>query len=346
MSVYKPKNSPYWHYDFQIRGRRIHGTTGQASKTAARRVETLERQRAAEPAARQPITLDDAAGAYFSRQIEGRSIAPTTDYQIANLIHGLGGGALLSEIGQEAVARYTMRRRRAVADTSVNREIEVLRAIWYFARDVLDRDTGRAPNWGKLFFREPEPTKRELSDAEETRLMKALRPDLRPLIAFALATGLRLDGCLSLRWSDIDMAALTLSTRGKGGKTLIKPITRRIAALLSAQPRTGATVFTYVCQKSRAGRRKGERYPLTKTGWRRAWAAALAEAEIESLRFHDLRHTFATRLLRASGNLGLVQKALDHSDISTSTRYAHVLDEDLRAGMAAMEGVPKIRRAK
>jgi integrase len=47
------------------------------------------------------------------------------------------------------------------------------------------------------------------------------------------------------------------------------------------------------------------------------------------LRFHDLRHTTATRLLRGTGNLKLVQRALNHRDIATTSRYAHVLDTEV-----------------
>ena len=53
-------------------------------------------------------------------------------------------------------------------------------------------------------------------------------------------------------------------------------------------------------------------------------------------RFHDLRHDFATKLLRETGNLKLVQKALNHASIKTTTRYAHVLDEEVADGMEAV----------
>ena len=58
------------------------------------------------------------------------------------------------------------------------------------------------------------------------------------------------------------------------------------------------------------------------------------------MRFHDLRHDFATKLLRHSGNLRLVQKALGHASIKTTERYAHVLDSEVAE---AMEAVAKSR---
>jgi integrase len=51
------------------------------------------------------------------------------------------------------------------------------------------------------------------------------------------------------------------------------------------------------------------------------------------VRFHDFRHDFATKLLRETGNLKLVQRALNHADIKATLRYAHVTDEDLRAAL-------------
>ena len=53
------------------------------------------------------------------------------------------------------------------------------------------------------------------------------------------------------------------------------------------------------------------------------------KACIEGFRFHDIRHDVGTKLLRDTGNLKLVQKALNHADIKTTRRYAHVLDEEV-----------------
>ena len=66
-----------------------------------------------------------------------------------------------------------------------------------------------------------------------------------------------------------------------------------------------------------------------------------AKAGVKDFRFHDFRHDFATKLLRDTGNLKLVQKALNHADIKSTLRYAHVLDEDVAA---AVERVAKSRK--
>jgi site-specific recombinase XerD len=73
----------------------------------------------------------------------------------------------------------------------------------------------------------------------------------------------------------------------------------------------------------------GQRYPYSKQGWDRTWRRMLKEAGITDFRFHDLRHTSATRLVRASGNLKAAQKLLGHARIETTARYAHVTGDDL-----------------
>src|SRR5262249_55638184 len=55
----------------------------------------------------------------------------------------------------------------------------------------------------------------------------------------------------------------------------------------------------------------------------------------DRLRFHDFRHDFGTKLLRATGNLKLVQRALNHTNIKTTTRYAHVLDDQVATPWSA-----------
>jgi site-specific recombinase XerD len=69
---------------------------------------------------------------------------------------------------------------------------------------------------------------------------------------------------------------------------------------------------------------------------RKIWAAALAKAGITDFRWHDMRHTYATWLGRAGADLQMVQKALGHSQIQTTTRYRHVIDADVARVNASM----------
>jgi integrase len=63
------------------------------------------------------------------------------------------------------------------------------------------------------------------------------------------------------------------------------------------------------------------------------WRRLRKRAGVVGLRFHDLRHDLATKLLRETGNLKLVQRALNHADLRTTLRYAHVLDAEVAAAL-------------
>ena len=340
MSVYRKKGSPFWHYDFVWQGRRFHGSTGQKTRAAAQRVEDARRRELTGVRSRTPLTIDAACGTYWDRHAARQRSARTTEYQIENLLTGLGKDNLLSEIGQVELAAYAARRRAHVSDSSVNREIELARRVWRWCEKNLRADVGEMPDWQALLLREPQERSRTLTADEEERLIAAMeadRPDCVPLVRFALMSGCRLSEVTTLRWADVDLQAGVAVIRGKGGHVAPIPLTARMVALIADQPRVGPQIFTYVCQRGGRKRRKGERYPFTASHWRRAWARALKAAGVQEFRFHDLRHTTATRLLRATGNLAAVQKLLRHTTVTTTMRYARVELSDLAAAMDLSE---------
>jgi integrase len=182
---------------------------------------------------------------------------------------------------------------------------------------------------------------RELKSDEAERLEEAARSDYEPFLNFA-RSGQRFKECLMLKWSDVDWDERLITTKGKGGRTIIIPITSSIATILwPLRGHHAERVFTYVAQRSRGNRVKGQRYPLTVNGTKSQWRRTRARAVIENFRFHDIRHDVGTKLLRETGNLKLVQKALNHADLKTTTRYAHVLDQEVAE---ALERVQKSRK--
>ena len=342
MSVYKPKSSPRFHYDFQWHGARYHGSTGCTARRDAERFEAdIRRKVALGDQAKPTITLKDACNTWQDMVGDHKAGKATTLYQLAFLRVGLGEMTMLHDLTFKQVQDYTARRRSMVSDSSTNRETQLLRRVlrWTAPRGY------EVPQieWGKLLYREPQERVRELSPDEEARLFAALPNNLKPLVEFAILSGQRRSELVSLRWSDVDLIGGRATVSVKGGGKHQFPLSPRMAAIIRAQPKACAQVFTYVCtrpsprRKGWVGRVAGERYPLSKQGWTRQWRQALKDAGITDYRFHDNRHTAATRNLRASGNLKGVSKLLGHSTITTTSRYAHALEDDVRAMLFATE---------
>lgn len=350
MSLYKPKNSPYWHFDFVHKHRRFHGSTGTADKSAARAVEAAERVAAGQGVRKRPaMTLDIAANRFYEERAKHQTSHKTAWYQIGNLVDGLGKDLLLSEIDGDRLSRYVARRRATVANSSANREIELLRAVMRRADKVWKADVGEMPDWGAIMLPEADERIRELGAAEEAALFAALRNDFKPMIRFAIWTGIRLSNVIDLTWRQVDFGAavirLKIKSKKPGGDWHVVPLTPMVAALLQVERGNHDTrVFTYECARSRQGRRKGLRYPFTQTGWRRPWRAALKAAGVTDFRFHDTRHTAATRTRREGGDLKVIQKMLGHKRIETTARYAHVGLDDVRAAMerAQSRNIPEV----
>ena len=135
--------------------------------------------------------------------------------------------------------------------------------------------------------------------------------------------------CL-LRWNEVDFPGRQIRKVGKGGRLVTVPITSAIREILwPLQGHHPLHVFTFVADRTVDGRVMGRRYPMTYNGARNAWWQLRKRAGVTGFRFHDFRHDLASKLLRETGNLKLVQRALNHADIKTTTRYAHVLDTEV-----------------
>jgi integrase len=346
--LYQRKGSPFWWYEFQCGGRRFRASAETSVEREARKVEREAHKRARDEVAagktaprRRPITLAEAGLRYFEEVSRHTANAATDAYQLTALVEGIGKHVLLAEIDSDKLTAYIARRRgtlsrrgKPLSNASVNREVELLRRIIRRAR-LWKVDVGEdLPPWGELLLPEAAERVRELSIDEENRLFAALREDFHPMVDFALRTGIRLANVIGLTWSQVDYDAnvirLRLKSRQPGGKPHTVPLTRELKLFLAQQCKGHHPiyVFTFVCQTPRRGAKaKGERYPFSHSGWRRPWKAALKAAGVSDFRFHDTRHTAASRVLRTCGNLKVVQHLLGHSDIATTARYAHINGE-------------------
>lgn len=149
---------------------------------------------------------------------------------------------------------------------------------------------------------------------------------LTPLVLLALNTGLRRGELLQLIWGDIDTGKGMLTVRGTGaktGQTRHVPLNSEARDVLDKHRPVNAGVARFVFPSATGT----ERIKYVRKGW----AGVLKRARVQRFRFHDLRHTFASKLVMAGIDLNTVRELLGHGSTSMTLRYAHLAPEHVAA---------------
>jgi len=161
-----------------------------------------------------------------------------------------------------------------------------------------------------------------LNREEVTRLLQALPPHQRQPARFALATGLRQANVLRLQWLDVDRGRRTAwvhADEAKGGEAIGVPLNDEVVAVLrDEQGKHQTRVFTF------------RRRPLGQANTR-SRRNALKRAGIETFRWHDLRHVWATWHVIAGTTIAELQELGAWKSDLMVKRYAHFAPEQLRA---------------
>ena len=160
---------------------------------------------------------------------------------------------------------------------------------------------------------------RYLKEDEQKRLFNCLDEFLyiKPIIILALYTGMRKGEILNLKWSQIDFQNEFIDIlKSKSGKERKIPIAGKVKEVLSELGKNGEE-FIFINPET------NKPYNDIK----KSFSSLLKKAQIENFRFHDFRHTVATRLVESGVDLLIVKEILGHSNIETTMRYAHPVPE-------------------
>ena len=184
-----------------------------------------------------------------------------------------------------------------------------------------------------------EPVRNEvdrwLTANEEERLMAASSPWLREIMVFALHTGMRQGEILNLQWQDVDFVrGVLMVMQSKNGTRRTIPLNAIVYELLAAKQATTRATRGSVFTTPR-GHELHVRYLA------REFCEARDRAGIPDFRFHDMRHTFATRLVQRGVDLYKVQRLLGHKTSLMTQRYAHHSPESLRDGVRVLDPSPR-----
>ncbi len=213
-----------------------------------------------------------------------------------------------------------------------NRTLGVLSKMFSLAEMWGMRPDGSNPCLHIKRYKE-EKRERFLSAEEFARLGKVLDETLRDgsetrsavvAIRLLMLTGCRLSEIQKLRWEHVDLEAgeLRLPDTKTGGRAV--PLAPSAVRLLESLPRDEENPWVI------AGRKPGSHLTDLQHPWRRI----REKAELDDVRIHDLRHSFASRALALGEGLPMIGKLLGHTQVQTTARYAHLARDTVKASAA------------
>jgi len=274
------------------------------------------------PAQTGGLTFSELADKYKTLHVIAKklSLEESIDYRLKPLIETFGNRKI-SEIGRGDIEDLITALKeprpsangqtRTLSAASVNRTVQLLRHMlnWAVGREYIDRSPFRRGNENLIKLElEDNVRRRRLSEVEEAKLLAVAPPLLRSMIVTALDTGLRRGEMLDLRFGDVDWTRRRLVVRGattKSGRTRVVPVeTERLVAVLP---------------------------------WKELTADIQNAFRRIDLRWHDLRHEYASRLVEKGVPLSQVRDLLGHASITTTERYDNQQPEALQAAARRLE---------
>jgi integrase len=332
-----------WWIEFSLRGNYVHESIpGARTQAQAERAESKRREEIYEgkydPGKKLFSEFVDeiflpwsTANKRSHREDEQRSVT-LKDFFGENHLRDIKP-MMIEKFKRERLATPTKHdkedRPRPRTPASVNRDLACLSKILSMAFDNALIDSN--PMRRVRLLKESGSRERFITAEEEVKLFAKLtgrRDHIRSVVTVALNTGMRRGEILDLQWEHVNFIARTIFiARSKTGKTRIIPMNDIVFAELKALKQdAGTRDFVFSVSKT------GVNIDSIKTGWRNACAAA----GLVDLRFHDTRHTFATRL-RANGvHEWDIRDLLGHTTTRMTSVYTHQTPANLRQAVTTL----------
>lgn len=355
MSVRLRPGSPHYQIEFKYRGERIRQSSGTASRRLAEEAERKLRhdlygQRVLGRSV--AMTLQQGVDRYISTVITPRGnpeAAEREQWAFKGIVRLIGPETPLEDLTGKRLAAF---RDKVIelgrAPATANKYLAMLRAML----------TRAHREWGALseipqvrLFKLNNARQRWLTDGEQEELLRHCPEHLANLVIFLTGTGARLSEALNLKWEAVDLKRvprpMVSFLKTKSGKPRSVPLTNRVSALLVgiktlAESRTiapGHAPFVFIyAGRGRGGRGLPKGMYRSFTNPHGSWRTACQRAGISEVRLHDLRHTFASRLVMRGVPLLTVSKLLGHASITMTLRYSHLAPDALDTAIKQMDG--------
>lgn len=342
--LYKRGDIYHAYFSFVQEGKRIQlrETTGRTSIEEAecyciKRAAELQQKAKQQASGELPsITLDEAFGRYFQEKGQYLSLPNQRLSRLTKLKKDMNV-KYLSDIKEEEINKFITQNRIKLSNATINRYLYLLSAVLRVASEEWKVKTYPL-KLSKFKLKEPAENIKYLKNwAVAQKIIDRAATHLKPIIYTALYTGLRESNILNLKWENIDFDSDLITIKVKdstkaGGKIHTLPIVQPLKEILEQQPKINDFVFNY----------KGSPIKSISTAWRnifykrndrKSFSKELKDPSLPYTNFHTLRHTAATWILKKTNNLRITKEILGHSNINTTLKYAHVLDDEKRTAL-------------
>lgn len=323
-------------YSFSINGKRFRGSTHTTNKKLADQYETKIKNEAYSQlklGKRAGITLEQALAKYWTEHAKDQSWSLSVWGYMKSYVAAWGKDTYMSEINdakfselisflkKKPLANHKKNKKTGLAPSSINRHAEAFRKLHRLCKDTWGYEVAKI-NFAAHRLTQPDSRIRYITTEQAISLIGHADEHLKPIIRFALYTGVRKTNIFGLKWRDVDMVSRQINFKVKshlpGGKNHTVHMASGLYKMLKRlQPKPvnyNQNVFLY----------KGE--PL-RDNVKKALRSACKKAGIKDFRFHDLRHTCASWLVQDGTPIEVVKDILGHTDIKTTLKYAHHHDE-------------------
>ncbi len=232
----------------------------------------------------------------------------------------------VSDLTYRVIQEFVDERLETVSSGMVLKDVAYIKAAINKARR--EELTDFVPNFPRI--KPSRPRNRWLTHDEEECLVQAAASHLKPIIRFAVDTGGRRSELLRLDWRYVDMEnrRVTFIKTKNGEDRTVRLCERAYETLVALEPKDTGPVFTY------GGK--------ALSGFKSSFDTAREKAGIKNFRFHDLRHTFASRLVQGGVPLYNVMHLTGHKSLEMVQRYAHLAPEYQDAAIAVLDQRPKV----
>jgi len=382
MSLFKPTGSKYWYYRFYINRRPFNGETKTTSKRKAEAIQAARKEAEAlnmARAARGEVvtvitgapakvpTLETAATTWWDAK--GKDLGRPTDEvfrlkRLTNAVELVGKDKRVTQLRTIDIHEAIQKRRGRLvkapgqkgkghvpANATVNRDIiETIRPVIRHACALLEVSPPPI-KWGELALKRPKPWARDFADDAVERFYATLPEHWRDFARFEARYGLRV-GEMFFDPAEVKLVdgqwRVDLLDR-KADDELGMPLLPEDGAMLAARKSRAeaAALDTVWFRQLKGGRIKALKYNSAIWAVRQALRkAGLSSGARGAKGTHDLRHHAAMRMLRATGDIKIVQELLGHADPRSTDVYARATKKDVRRGLEAVAKCQGIDKAE